>query len=79
MESDWMAQGSCNEHPPEVFFPNDGVGVLRAQRICNACPVQADCLAYALSERIDHGVWGGASERSRRRMLKKARAAATLA
>lgn len=71
MESAWMDEGRCRDHPPEVFFPSDGVGVLHAQRICATCPVQARCLEYALEERIDHGVWGGASERERRRILKR--------
>lgn len=73
METPWMENGSCSNHAPEVFFPSDGVGVIRAQRICNDCPVKVECLDYALTERIDHGVWGGASERQRRRLLKQRR------
>jgi WhiB family redox-sensing transcriptional regulator len=49
------------------------VGVDVARRICAECPVQAPCLEYALVERIDHGVWGGASERERRRILRQRR------
>ena len=71
METPWMNDGSCRNHPPEVFFPSDGVGVAVAQSICSACPVRAECLEYALVNRIDHGVWGGASERERRRILKR--------
>jgi WhiB family transcriptional regulator, redox-sensing transcriptional regulator len=66
----WMAEGNCQNHPPTTFFPPDGVGVDRAKKICIDCPVAAACLAYALEHRIDHGVWGGTSERERRRMLK---------
>lgn len=73
METPWMHDGNCRNHPPEVFFPSDGVGVLVAQRICATCPVKAQCLEHALDERIDHGVWGGASERQRRRLLKARR------
>jgi WhiB family transcriptional regulator, redox-sensing transcriptional regulator len=62
--------------PPATFFPNDGVGVEVARRICQACPVQGACLEYALENRIDHGVWGGCSERERRRILKKRRSKA---
>lgn len=69
----WMNDGNCRHHPPEVFFPSDGVGVTIAQRICTTCPVQERCLEHALVERIDHGVWGGASERQRRRILKQRR------
>lgn len=77
METPWMHEGNCRNHPPEVFFPSDGVGVLIAQRICETCPVKAECLEHALEERIDHGVWGGASERQRRRLLKQRRREAT--
>jgi WhiB family redox-sensing transcriptional regulator len=73
MEGNWMAEGNCNNHPPAVFFPSDGVGVEIAKKICATCPVQEPCLEYALANRIDHGVWGGASERQRRRILKSRR------
>ena len=75
MDTPWMQDGSCRDHPPEVFFPSDGVGVIVAQRICGGCPVKDTCLAYALENRIDHGVWGGTSERQRRRLLKRRRQA----
>ncbi|MDZ7786231.1 MAG: WhiB family transcriptional regulator [Candidatus Saccharibacteria bacterium] len=69
--TEWMEDGDCRDHPPETFFPSDGIGVLIAQRICAECLVQEECLDYAVTERIDHGVWGGTSERQRRRMIKK--------
>lgn len=72
-ETAWMAQGNCANHPPSLFFPSDGVGVEVARRICADCPVQEPCLEYALEHRIDHGVWGGCSERQRRRILKARR------
>lgn len=67
----WMAEGTCRNYAPNVFFPSDGVGVDRARKICNGCPVLDQCLEYALTERIEHGVWGGCSERERRRILKR--------
>ena len=73
METDWMAKGKCRELDPTLFFPSDGIGVQVAQRICAECPVKAECLEYALDNRVDHGVWGGASERERRRLLRKRR------
>lgn len=73
MDTTWMAKGRCNELPPSMFFPSDGVGVEIARRLCADCPVKEPCLEYALAERIDHGVWGGASERERRRILKRRR------
>ena len=69
----WMAEGNCRLYPPAVFFPSDGVGVDRARKICRDCPVSSRCLEYALDERIEHGVWGGCSERERRRILKRRR------
>jgi WhiB family transcriptional regulator, redox-sensing transcriptional regulator len=73
MDSEWMIRGLCRNEPPDRFFPSDGVGVEVARRICATCPVQEPCLEYALAQRIDHGVWGGASERERRRILKRRR------
>jgi WhiB family redox-sensing transcriptional regulator len=76
MEMDWMAAGNCRDEPPAVFFPSDGIGVEAARRICASCPVREPCLEYALRNHIDHGVWGGASERERRRIARQRRAAA---
>ncbi len=76
MNTSWMTLGNCRDHHPSVFFPSDGVGVEIARRICADCPVKAPCLEHALAERIDHGVWGGCSERERRRILKRRRIAA---
>jgi WhiB family transcriptional regulator, redox-sensing transcriptional regulator len=73
IQTAWMGKGACRNYEPSVFFPSDGVGVDRARKICATCPVTADCLEYALTNRIDHGVWGGASERERRRILKRRR------
>jgi WhiB family redox-sensing transcriptional regulator len=67
----WMADGNCRNYAPAVFFPSDGVGVDRARAICKGCPVAGTCLEYALEHRIEHGVWGGCSERERRRILKR--------
>ena len=73
MDTDWMSVGKCKDLSPAIFFPSDGVGVQAAQRICADCPVADKCLEYALVERVDHGVWGGKSERERRRMLRRRR------
>ena len=73
MDNHWMARGLCNDKPPSLFFPSDGVGVETARRICAQCPVKEACREYALAERIDHGVWGGTSERERRRILRERR------
>ena len=70
-----MARGSCRSVAPEVFFPSDGVGVEAARRICDGCPVKEPCLEYAIVHRVEHGVWGGASERERRRIARRRRIA----
>ncbi len=74
MDTQWMAEGNCRNQPPSLFFPSDGVGVDIAQRVCEGCPVKSPCLEYALRNGIDHGVWGGASERERRRIARRRRA-----
>ncbi|MGH9190212.1 MAG: WhiB family transcriptional regulator [Acidimicrobiales bacterium] len=73
MDMQWMAEGNCRTQPPSLFFPSDGVGVDVARRICEDCPVKEPCLEYALANTIDHGVWGGASERERRRIARRRR------
>lgn len=73
LDVDWMRKGRCREISPSVFFPSDGVGVEVARAICADCPVKAPCLEYALENKIDHGVWGGASERERRRIARRRR------
>ena len=75
----WMFHARCRGIDPAEFFPSDGTGVETAQRVCAACCVTTECLEYALLNRIEHGVWGGASERERRRILRRRRDAATQA
>ena len=69
----WMAYARCRDAPPEIFLPSDGSGVVVAQRYCAVCPVAGQCLDYALENHIGHGVWGGASERKRRRIAQSRR------
>lgn len=73
IELEWMREGHCRYSPSGAFFPSDGVGVDAARQVCAECPVKAQCLDYALDHRIEHGVWGGCSERERRRILKRRR------
>lgn len=74
MDTKWMTRGRCVSVSPSRFFPSDGAGVEAARKICADCPVKEPCLEHALTNRIDHGVWGGCSERERRRILKRRRA-----
>ncbi len=69
----WMLDALCRDAPRGAFFPSDGVGVERAKKVCVECSVRAKCLEYALEYRIEHGVWGGCSERERRRILRQRR------
>lgn len=69
----WMLDARCRGAKSKEFFPSDGLGVGAAQRVCAECPVRVECLEYALEHRIEHGVWGGASERERRRILRRRR------
>jgi WhiB family transcriptional regulator, redox-sensing transcriptional regulator len=75
VEVEWMEVGKCRNMDPAIFFPSDGTGVQSAQRICADCSVKEACLEYALANRVDHGVWGGTSERERRRILRSRRLA----
>lgn len=70
----WQDRARCTEMNPELFFPERGVNgsrVEQARQVCEACEVQADCLAYALRHHLD-GIWGGTSEHERRDLRKAA-------
>jgi len=69
----WMKDGACRDYPPNVFFPMKGFEVENAKGICKGCVVIEECREYALENQIVHGVWGGMSERERRRELKRRR------
>ena len=63
----WMLEARCLEADPEAFFPEKGGSTQEAKRICAACPVRNECLEYALEHDERFGIWGGLSERERRR------------
>lgn len=63
-------QGITVTEMSALFFPERGESTRPAKAICAACPVRADCLNYALDNHILHGLWGGFSERARRRMRR---------
>lgn len=69
-DTEWMSSMACTGHDPEELFM-DGAAQSRGKRICTPCPVKAECLAYAKERGIDHGVWGGLTERERRELDKK--------
>lgn len=69
----WMNDGVCASVDPDLWYPETGV-FAHAKRVCNGCPVKAECLEYALDNSERWGIWGGTSEHERRALLK-ARAA----
>ena len=69
----WMARARCRGLSPAEFFPFDGSGVEHAKSLCAECPVRVSCLEHALANGIDHGVWGGTSERERRKIASRRR------
>jgi WhiB family redox-sensing transcriptional regulator len=71
---DWQEQALCTQTDPEAFFAEKGGSAKDAKKTCRACPVRAECLEYALAHGERFGIWGGESERDRRRM-KRLRAA----
>lgn len=70
-----MNDALCVETDPELFFPDKASlwKVDAAKKVCAACPVSQDCLAYALVNRFDDGIWGGLSPGERQRLLREAR------
>jgi WhiB family redox-sensing transcriptional regulator len=65
---DWQESALCAQTDPEAFFPECGGSVREAKRVCMACEVRAECLDYALAHDERFGVWGGTSERQRRKL-----------
>ncbi len=68
----WMLEAKCLDADPEAFFPEKGGSTREAKRICAACPVRDECLDHALANEERFGIWGGFSERERRRMRRMA-------
>lgn len=64
----WMAEAPCAQTDPEAFFPEKGGTAAPGKKVCRDCPVRAECLDYALEHDERFGVWGGLSERERRRL-----------
>ncbi len=64
----WRADALCAQTDPEAFFPEKGGSTRDAKRICTSCEVRSQCLEYALERDERFGIWGGMSERERRRL-----------
>ena len=70
-ERPWAAFAVCRDRDPDVFFPVTPQGEREAIRMCQGCPVQTDCLEFAITARVRFGVWGGMTEKQRLRMVRK--------
>ena len=71
-EPSWQDLALCAQTDPEAFFPEKGGSTKEAKRVCRACEVRAECLEYALGHNERFGIWGGMSERERRRLQRRA-------
>ena len=71
VEREWQDQALCAQPDPEAFFPEKGGSTREAKRICMACAVRDECLEYALEHDERFGIWGGLSDRERRRLKKQ--------
>jgi WhiB family redox-sensing transcriptional regulator len=69
----WQAKANCMGVDPDLFFPERGASTREAKEVCRGCVVRDNCLEYALENGEKFGIWGGMSERERRR-LRRARA-----
>jgi WhiB family redox-sensing transcriptional regulator len=68
----WQTDSLCAQTDPEAFFPEKGGSTRDAKKICASCEVRAQCLEYALENDERFGIWGGLSERERRKLRKRA-------
>ena len=71
VEQEWQDQALCAQTDPEAFFPEQGGSTREAKRICKACAVRDECLEFALEHDERFGIWGGLSDRERRRLKKQ--------
>lgn len=67
---EWKQLGLCSQVDPDLWFPEKGGSAREPKRICQDCPVRAQCLEYALETDQRFGVWGGTSERERRKIKR---------
>ena len=73
MTTTWRNKAACNGLDPQIFYPETDEEALVAKAVCAGCPVQAACLDYSLGRREKDGVWGGCTERERRRIIRQRR------
>jgi WhiB family redox-sensing transcriptional regulator len=71
-ELSWQERSLCAQTDPEAFFPEKGGSTREAKKVCVGCEVRQECLEYALANDERFGIWGGLSERERRKLKKRA-------
>ena len=71
----WQAKANCFGVDPDLFFPERGQSTKEAKAVCAGCVVREACLEFALANHIAFGIWGGTSERERRRIRRQRRLA----
>lgn len=75
LRPDWQQDAACHDLPLDLFFPSSGMESMRNINVikpfCEACPVHAECLAYALSHPDERGIWAGTTENDRRKLRAK--------
>jgi WhiB family redox-sensing transcriptional regulator len=69
----WQDQANCLGVDPDLFFPERGASTREAKEVCRGCVVKQDCLDFALTNGEKFGIWGGLSERERRKLRRKQR------
>ena len=67
----WQDRALCAQTDPEAFFPEKGGSTREAKKVCTGCEVRAECLEYALANDERFGIWGGLSERERRKLKRR--------
>jgi WhiB family transcriptional regulator, redox-sensing transcriptional regulator len=70
-ELGWQDRALCAQTDPEAFFPEKGGSTREAKKVCRSCEVRAECLEFALENDERFGIWGGMSERERRRLKRE--------
>ena len=71
LDTDWKESANCLGGDPDLFFPERGASTREAKEVCRGCIVREDCLEYALLNGEKFGIWGGMSERERRRIRRQ--------
>ena len=71
LDTDWKDSSNCRGVDPDLFFPERGASTREAKEVCRGCIVREDCLEYALLNGEKFGIWGGMSERERRRIRRQ--------